>query len=166
MGVARAVALSANAHTNVDLRSWREKLSSAPVRFAWFPEGLFVVRAMTGETSLLGARVLAIDGIDPEALEREAARYFAGTPEYVRAANPVLLESPDALNVMHPEASAEALVLAVEDGAGRAGDRLEFWAEGTPARLPNSRIRIGVSTGFHDWVHGCRALRCYWPDFF
>ena len=67
---------------------------------------------------------------------------------------------------MHPEASAEALVLAVEDGAGRAGDRLEFWAEGTPVRLPNSRIRIGVSTGFHDWVHGCRALRCYWPDFF
>ena len=45
MGVARAVALSANAHTNVDLRSWREKLSSAPVRFAWFPEGLFVVRS-------------------------------------------------------------------------------------------------------------------------
>jgi hypothetical protein len=47
----------------------------------------------------------------------------------------------------------------------RAGDRLAFWAEGTPARLPNSGIEIGVSTGYHDWAHGCRELRCWWPNF-
>jgi hypothetical protein len=25
---------------------------------------------------------------------------------------------------------------------------------------------VTIATGFHDWAHGCRELRCYWPDFF
>jgi hypothetical protein len=331
--VAAAVALSDNAHTNVDAVSWRAKLASSPVRLAWFPEGLFVVRAMAGHEDLLGARVLAIDGRSPEALLREAATYFAGTAAYVRTASPLLLESPPALNALHADASAAHLDLRVEDAAGRArdvrvdavpparapkaskpgrilspvpladevpgqwrslldpapalpslrepqhathaetlaggstlylhlwrvrnesgerladrigtalgpadappwrrivldlrfdaggdypdayaalrsipgrlaregrlmiltdettfsaaiiaavlarhftgpravvvgsgpGDRLEFWAEGIPARLPNSGIEIGVSTGYHDWSHGCRELRCWWPNFY
>jgi hypothetical protein len=333
MGVASAVALSGNAHTNVDATSWRAKLASSPVRFAWFPEGLFVVRAMAGHEDLLGARVLAIDARAPDALAREAAAYFAGTAAYVRTASPLLLESPPALNVLHPDASPAHLDLRVEDAAGRTrdvrldalapaeapkatkpgrilspvpladeapgrwralldpaarvpslaepqhvshaetlaggsalylhlwrvrnepgeriadriraaigppdappwrrivldlrldaggdypdvydalraiprrlapegrlmiltdettfsaaiiaavvarhfagpravvvgagpGDRLEFWGEGIPARLPNSGIEIGVSTGYHDWSHGCRELRCWWPNFY
>jgi hypothetical protein len=332
LGVAEAVALSGNAHTNVDLASWREKLAAAPVRLAWFPEGLFVIRARAGHEGLLGARVLAIDGFAPERLEREAGRYFAGTAEYLRSVSHVALESPAVLHALHPEASAERLALRLRDRAGverevvldalapraapravkpgrlrspvpledeRAGewhamlepgasppslrgpqhatyattldprtlylhlwqvrdlrgeriadriaralgppesppwerivldlrfdaggdyptvygalrelarrlaprgrlliltdettfsaaiiaavlakhfagpravvagstpgDRLEFWAEGTPARLPNSGIRIGVSTGYHDWAHGCRSLACWWPNFY
>ncbi|HXS52982.1 MAG TPA: hypothetical protein VN782_10660 [Usitatibacter sp.] len=332
LGVAQAVALSGNAHTNVDLASWREKLAALPVRLAWFPEGLFVIRAATGNESLLGARVLAIDGYAPEALEGEAARYFAGTREYLRSVSHVALESPAVLHALHGKASTDRARLRVRDAAGverevdlaalpaaqapravkpgrlrspvaladeapgawhallggraippslrgpehvtyataldgrtlylhlwqvrdephepiasriahalgdastppwkrivldlrfdaggdyptvygalrdlarrlapdgrlliltdettfsaaiicavlakhfagpRAvivgspvGDRLEFWAEGTPATLPNSRIRIGVSTGYHDWAHGCRALACWWPNFY
>jgi hypothetical protein len=332
LGVAKAVALSGNAHTNVDLVSWREKLDAVPLRFAWFPEGLHVIRTHTGEAALLGARVLAIDGFAPERLEEEARAYFAGTREYVHSVSHVLLESPAALHALHPEASADRLALRVRDasgaerevevaavaaaGAPRAvkpgrlrspvpladerpgewrtllegkpvpaslrgpghvtyathvaagtlylhlwqvrdepheriaariaqalgseadppwrrivldlrfdaggdyptvyapmralprrlapdgrlliltdettfsaaiitavlakhfvgeratvvgaapGDRLAFWAEGTPARLPNSGIRIGVSTGYHDWAHGCRELRCWWPNFY
>jgi hypothetical protein len=332
LGVAAAVAVAGNAHTSVDAVSWRAKLSSAPVRLAWFPEGLFVVRAMTGHEDLLGARVRTIDGLDPEALEREAARFFPGPEENVRALGPALLESPAALHALHPEASAGELVLEVQEAVGtrrvalaavragqgpaatkpgrvlsperlddeapgawhalldaarapaslrdpghsiyatslgdghtlylhawrirdepgtpigsrmrralgdagtppwqrivldlrfdaggdylavyealrelpgrladrgeleilvdettfsaaiisavlarhfagprarvvgsRVGDRLAFWAEGTPAVLPHSGIRIGVSTGFHDWAHGCRALRCWWPNLY
>lgn len=333
LGVAAAVALSGNAHTAVDLESWRAALASAPVRLAWFPEGLFVVRAMAGHEALLGMRVTAIDGIDPAQLLAEAARYFPGTPERVRAASPALLESPAALHALHPAAPADALVLDVADAAqaqqrvalpavapaaaaragkpgwtlapeplpgeapgawrtqldagtappslrgrvrsayattldggrtlylhlwqirddahapiaaeirdalggtsappwqrivldlrldeggdyptvydairalprrlapggvldiltdgttfsaaiitavlarhyaaGRTrvvgspvGDRLAFWAEGTPAVLPNSRIGIGVATGYHDWARGCRELRCWWPNFY
>ena len=332
LGVAKAVALSGNAHTNVDLVSWREKLAAVPLRFAWFPEGLYVIRARTAEATLLGARILAIDGIAPERLEQEARAYFAGTREYVHSVSHVLLESPAALHALHPEASADRLALRVRDASGaerdvevaavaaasapravkpgrlrspvpladerpgewrallearpvpaslrgpghvtyatrldagtlylhlwqvrdepreriaariaralgseadppwrrivldlrfdaggdyptvyasmralprrlapdgrlliltdettfsaaiitavlakhfvgaRAtvvgsppGDRLAFWAEGTPARLPNSGIRIGVSTGYHDWAHGCRELRCWWPNLY
>jgi hypothetical protein len=333
LAIASAVALSDNAHTNVDAISWRARLASSPVRFAWFPEGLFVVRATTAHQDLLGARVLAIDGREPELLQREARPYFAGTAAYLRAASPLLLESPPALHALHPDASPEHLDLRVEDASGAArevrldavpperapkaskpgrilspvpladekpgewralldaatpppslrepgrvthaetlaggatlylhlwrvrdesgerlarriaralgpdeappwkrivldlrfdaggdypdayvalkrlarrlapdgrlailtdettfsaaiiaavlarhfagpravvvgsepGDRLEFWAEGVPARLPNSGIEIGVSTGYHDWSHGCRELRCWWPNFY
>ena len=333
LGVAAAVALSGNAHTSVDAEVWRATLASSPVRFAWFPEGLYVVRAMTGHEDLLGVRVGAIDGLDPVTLLGEAARYVPGTPERVRAVSPALLESPAVLHALHPQAPADALVLDVEDAvhgarrvslpavaprdapravkpgwtlapeplpgeapgawhalldartapaslrgrdrsaysatleggrtlylhlwqirddaaapiaseirhalgaagtpawphivldlrfddggdyptvydaihalpgrlapdgrldvlvddttfsaaiitavlarhwaAGRArvvgspaGDRLAFWAEGTPLTLPNSRIRIGVATGYHDWAHGCRAWRCWWPNLY
>ncbi len=115
LGVAAAVALSGNAHTSVDAEAWRATLASSPVRFAWFPEGLYVVRAMTGHEDLLGARVGAIDGLDPVTLLGEAARYVPGTPERVRAVSPALLESPAVLHALHPQAPADALVLDVED---------------------------------------------------
>ena len=48
----------------------------------------------------------------------------------------------------------------------RPGDRLAFWAEGTSIDLPNSKIAIDISTGYHDWAKGCREVRCYWPNYF
>jgi hypothetical protein len=124
MGVAEAVALSGNAHTNVDLGAWRERLNSAPVRFAWFADGLYVVRAMAPYAALLGARVLAIDGHDPAALAAETGRFIGGTAERNRATSPLLLESPQALHEMHAEAPDDRLLLRLrgDDGAERAVD--------------------------------------------
>jgi hypothetical protein len=124
MGVAEAVALSGNAHTNVDLGAWRERLNSAPVRFAWFADGLYVVRAMAPYAALLGARVLAIDGHDPVVLAGETGRFIGGTPERHRATSPLLLESPQALHEIHPEAPDDRLQLRlrVDDGTERVVD--------------------------------------------
>lgn len=333
MGVAAAVALADNAHTNLDAAAWRERLNSAPVRFAWFAEGLYIVRAMAPHAALLGARVLAIDGYDPAQLDRETGRYFGGTREHAHVASTLLLESPQALHELYPQAPDDRLVLSVEDGGApraielpavtsadapaaarpgrllstaplagekpgewktlldparevpeslrdpehlfytarlgegrvlymhpwrisngfdpgvgraidaavgpasdppwqrivldlrfndggeyptvyraiqalarrldpagrlviltdnttfsgaiitaalakhfagarativgeRAGDRLAFWAEGNAIELPNSRIKVNTSTGYHDWARGCRELRCYWPNFY
>lgn len=49
------------------------------------------------------------------------------------------------------------------------GDYSQFWAEAA-ARivLPNSGIRIGYATGYHDWQHGCSladVLVCYPPNY-
>lgn len=121
MGIAQAVATSGNAHTNVDLAAWRERLNSAPVRLAWFADGLYVVRAMAPHATLLGARVLAIDGRDPAVLAREAGRFIGGTPERNRATSPLLLESPQALHEMHPDAPDDRLQLRLrgDDGMER-----------------------------------------------
>ncbi|SDN51052.1 hypothetical protein SAMN05216328_12840 [Ensifer sp. YR511] len=35
------------------------------------------------------------------------------------------------------------------------GDRMQFWAEGGVATLPNSKLAIQYTTGFHDWENGC-----------
>lgn len=328
LGASYAVAAAGNAHTNVDARAWREQLSSVPVRFEWFAEGLHVVRARDAAVGLLGARVVAIDGLDIEALVGEAARYFGGTPEFARTSSLVYLESPEAIHAVHREAPADRLALRIVDLEGRernvdvnalappqrpevsragrllspvplpdedaaawhallsaeqpppslrepghslyatrladgtlylhlwqvrddasgsvgdamrraigdgpwrrivldvrfdrggdyptvyaavrelparlapggrlfvltdpttfsaaiivaalakhfggertvivgepAGDRLAFWAEGNSFELPNSKLRVMTSTGYHDWAHGCRELRCFWPNF-
>lgn len=327
LGVSHAVAAAGNAHTNVDARAWREQLSSAPVRFEWFAEGLHVVRACDEALGVLGARVVAIDGFGIEALVHEAASYFGGTPEFVRTSSLVYLESPEAIHAVHGEAPADRLSLRIVDAEGRqrdvdvpalappqrpevsragrllspvplpdedasawhpllspddvppslreperslyatrpaagmlylhlwqvrddasgrvgdamrnavgatpwarivldvrfdrggdypavyaavrdlpahlapggklivltdnttfsaaiivaalakhfggertvivgerAGDNLAFWAEGNSFRLPNSKLRVMTSTGYHDWAHGCRELRCFWPN--
>lgn len=36
----------------------------------------------------------------------------------------------------------------------RAGDDLQFWAEGGFLSLPNSGLRVHYSDGYHDWRHG------------
>jgi hypothetical protein len=329
LGVSEAVAAADNAHTNVDSRAWREQLSSVPVRFEWFAEGLYVVRARNGASGLLGARILAIDGFEPGVLVREAARFFGGPETFVRTSSLVYLESPEALHAVHPDAPLDRMVLRLigadglertaeiaalpapqrpevskagrlyspvplpdetsdwrtvldfaapiplslrgpdrsvyslpldeatlyvhvwqlrDDPSGKVGeeieravgvgarwrrivldvrfdrggdfpwaydqvrrlpehlapdgrilvleddttfsaaiivaalakhfggerttligegpgDRLEFWAEGNAFALPNSKLRIMTSTGYHDWAHGCRELRCYWPNY-
>jgi hypothetical protein len=45
-----------------------------------------------------------------------------------------------------------------------AGDREVFWAEGGRVMLPNSGIRVGYATAYHDWRNGCGLsdlLICY-----
>ena len=331
LAVSEAVALARNAHTNVDQRAWRVQLASVPVRFEWFSEGLFVVRATADGVPLLGARVLEVDGTAPEAYVETMARFVGGTHEYARTSSLVLLESPEALHALDANAPADRLRLRVADAAGverdveipalpppqppalpkpgrlyspipldgeegwrtlldpaaalpyslrepakvvhaerldgqtlymhlwqvrdvegqpqlartmrealgrdrdprwrrivldlrfdaggdypavfngiarigrrlapdgkllvltdnttfsaaiiaaalakhfagpratlvgeRPGDALAFWAEGSSFILPNSKLRILTSTGYHDWAHGCRELRCYWLNF-
>jgi hypothetical protein len=118
MGVAEAVAHTGNAHTNVDLGAWRERLDSVPVRLAWFTDGLYVVRATAPYAALLGARVLAIDGRDPATLASETGRYIGGTPERNRATSPLLLESPQALHEMHPDAPDDRVSLRLRGDDG------------------------------------------------
>lgn len=118
MGVAKALAAADNPHTNVERAYWRACLNSAPVRLEWFEEGLHIVRARPDFADLLGARVVAIDGMAPELLVREASRYFGGPPEHGRVSSLLVLESPQALHVLHPEAPADRLVLALDDGSG------------------------------------------------
>jgi hypothetical protein len=334
MGIAEAVARANNGHTILKSSAWRERLNSSPVRLAWFSDGLYVIRAMTPYVALLGRQVLTIDGLDPAALDHESTRYFGGTPEHAHAWNTIVMESPQALHVMHPQAPDDRLSLRLLDGQGqeqtvelppvlpkdalpssvparllspvplrteppggwhtvldskqnlppslrepgrslyttllsegrvlylhlwtigdedvapvgaviraaaggpgdppwqqiildlrfntggdytrvyqaiktlpqriapngrlriltdnttfsaalvsaawakyfggkrasivgeKVGDRMTFWAEGLPVRLPNSGITIYIATGYHDWARGCRELRCYWPNYY
>jgi hypothetical protein len=50
------------------------------------------------------------------------------------------------------------------------GDHARFWAEAaTRIVLPNSGLRVGYATGYHDWENSCslRQIRtCYLPNYF
>jgi hypothetical protein len=41
------------------------------------------------------------------------------------------------------------------------GDPLEFWAEGSPIRLPQSGALIGVATERHNYMTGCQESDCH-----
>ena len=125
MGVAKALAAADNPHTNVERAYWRAYLNSAPVRLEWFDEGLFIVRARKEFEPLLGSRVVAIDGMAPELLVRDAWRYFGGPPEHGRVSSLLVLESPRALSVVYPQAPSDRLVLSLDDGKG-GGTRVEL----------------------------------------
>jgi hypothetical protein len=115
MGIARALAVADNPHTGVERGFWRAYLNSAPVRFEWFAEGLFVVRARQDHAGLLGKRVVAIDGMAPELVVRDASRFFAGPPEHGRVSSLLVIESPEALHNIYPPAPADRLVLSLDE---------------------------------------------------
>ena len=127
MGVAKALAVADNPHTNVERAFWRAYLNSAPVRFEWFDEGLFIVRSQAAHSALLASRVLAIDGMSPELIVRDASKYFGGPPEHGRVSSLLVMESPQALHAIYPDAPDDRLVLSVDDGSGRAA-RVELAA--------------------------------------
>jgi len=120
MGIAKALAVADNPHTNVERAYWRAYLNSAPVRFEWFDEGLFVVRASRQFAELLGSRVVAIDAMAPELIVRDASKYFGGPPEHGRVSSLLVMESPQALHNIYDEAPADRLVLQVVEGDGNA----------------------------------------------
>ena len=120
MGIAKAVAVSDNPHTNVERAYWRAYLNSAPVRFEWFEEGLFVVRARGEQANLLGMRVLAIDGMSPELIVRDASKYFGGPPEHGRVSSLLVMESPQALHAIYPQAPADRMALSLGEGGAIA----------------------------------------------
>jgi hypothetical protein len=146
LGVAHAVAQSGNAHTAVDANLWREMLERAPVSFAWFPDGLRIVRVAAGHEELLGARVIALDGEDPQAWLPRVARYVPGIPQHVRAVSPLFLEAPAALHAMDARAPAGRMTLAVmQDGAAPRAVTLEALpVHPGPERLPNGGVARNV----------------------
>ena len=47
------------------------------------------------------------------------------------------------------------------------GDRERMWGETVSMMLPNSKLRMTLATGLHDYENGCYDIsRCFWPDFF
>jgi len=157
MGIARALAVADNPHTNVERAYWRAYLNSAPVRFEWFDDGLFVIRARETQESLLGFRVAAIDGMSPELIVRDASHYFGGPPEHGRVSSLLVMESPQALHVIYPEAPPDRLALSLDDGSGRvanvelpAVDPHDAPPVVRPGRLLSPESDLGEKAG--EWV--------------
>ncbi len=115
MGVARALAATDNAHSMPVLFHW---LRVAPARFHWFSDGLYVIRSAAGPPSLVGGRVIAIDGRPVDYWQSRLASVIAGNRARRRALSAFYLTSPDALAALEraPERSALALTFEAADG--------------------------------------------------
>ena len=66
LAIARAVAAADNGHSNIWLAKFSRAHGRIPLRFYWFSDGLYVVRAQPELSDLVGARLLAVNGVDVE----------------------------------------------------------------------------------------------------
>jgi hypothetical protein len=116
MAVSRLVALGGNAHTTVYKKQRASRFGRAPVRFAWFSEGLYIVRATGPAAVLVGSRVVTIDGRSVEQALAELRPYLSGTAERARDDSPPLLECPPLLQAIWPDTDGIHLTVGLEDG--------------------------------------------------
>ena len=115
MAVSRLVALAGNAHTTVYKKQRASLFGRAPLRFAWFADGLYIVRATGPADGLLGRRVVTIDGRPVEQALAELRPYLSGTAERARDDSPPLLDCPPLLQAIWPETDGVHLNVGLED---------------------------------------------------
>ncbi len=96
--ITRATATSGNGHTRVFLMRQGNYLNRLPIRFYWFSNGLFVVKATANFSETLGTRVMAINGNPTEELMSRMWALIPGSDSWVFYKSSYLLNSPDFLH--------------------------------------------------------------------
>jgi len=129
MAVSRLVALAGNGHTTVDKKQRAGTFPRAPLRFAWFADGLYVVRATGSADHLIGRRVMTIDGRPVERALIELAPYLSGTIERARIDSVLLLDCPALLRVIWPDTDGLHLAVGLDDGTAAQFDIMPPAAE-------------------------------------
>jgi hypothetical protein len=95
--LARAVALSGNAHTRLYLVRNRTEVRRLPIRVWWFRDGLYVVRATAEHKELLGCRVEAIGGMKADAVAEKVRGIKSGNASWQRYMSSYMLTSAEIL---------------------------------------------------------------------
>ena len=116
MAVSRQVALAGNAHTTVYKKQRASLFGRAPVRFAWFVDGLYVMRATGAGEHLLGHRIMSIDGHPVDQALAALRPYLSGTAERARDDSPPLLDCPPLLQAIWPDTDGLRLTVGLDDG--------------------------------------------------
>jgi hypothetical protein len=154
MGIARAVAAADNGHTNLLGAAWGLTLDSIPLRFYWFAEGLFTVKAAPEHADLLGARVRTIAGRTPEELVRSFRSFVGGNAALARELSIHLMESPGALRAIGVQSSTSSVELALET---LTGDLVERTVEAVPTPVSGPPPESTEQTRTFD------PRELYWP---
>jgi hypothetical protein len=75
-----------------------QKLPRLPIRFYWFSDGLYVIRAAEEHADLLGARITEISGVRPEMLVDRMQDLVSGSNSALRYDSIYYLGNPDFLH--------------------------------------------------------------------
>ncbi|MEM7537822.1 MAG: hypothetical protein AAF639_36970 [Chloroflexota bacterium] len=118
MEVAASVALADNGHTNVRIAYLADQLNSLPLRFFWFDDGLYIVRAHAEFAAFIGAQVVAYDGTPPEEIVQHLKQYYGGNEPNVRFNSPYFFASPAAMHGLGVATNPDqvSLTLRLMDG--------------------------------------------------
>lgn len=122
--LARAVALSGNAHTRLYLIRNRTEVRRLPIRVWWFKDRLHVVRATQEEKNLLGCRILKVGGVDVVAATARVRGIMAGNESWQRYMSVYYLTSPDMLFGAGVIPNAEQVAFTMQCGSESRNVRL------------------------------------------
>jgi hypothetical protein len=122
LAIDHLVTLANNGHTSTLASQRASSFGRAQVRFAWFGDGLYIVRAKSDFKDLLAARVLMIDGRDLPAATAAARPYVTGIDRYAKWYSLPLLETPELLHAIWSDADPEVLRLRVLTPEGKQTD--------------------------------------------
>jgi hypothetical protein len=136
VGLARAVALSGNAHTRLYLLRNRSVLRRYPIRLWWFTDGLYVVKTTPEYASLLGAKVERLAGHTPAELRRRVAPLYAGSAAWTDYMSTYTLTSPEILQGLGLIGDDGVAELLVRDRRGRQQQRRLLPLAPQPSRQP------------------------------
>lgn len=117
--LARAVALSGNAHTRLYLMRNRTEVRRVPLRVWWFRDELRIVRAAPEHAALLGCRVTAIGQRDVATAFRRVQDIKPGNASWQRYTSAYFLTSPDILFGAGVIPNPERLPLTIRYGSAR-----------------------------------------------
>lgn len=120
--LAAAVAGAHNAHTRLYLLRNRTVLRRYPVRFWWFGNQLYVIRAHPEQAELLGGRVVTIAGHSVADVAKRVAPLYAANRSWARYMSTYLMTSPEILGGVGLLRGNSELALTVE---ARDGHRVE-----------------------------------------
>ena len=118
LGIASLAAIAGNGHTTVSTGQRAGRFPRIPLRFAWFGEGLFIVRATAAHRELLGAQVEEIDDRTPEDVRAAVRPYISGTEELARPYSTPLFETPVLLHAIWGDAPEGRLALRLRLTSG------------------------------------------------
>ena len=122
LAIDHLITLTNNGHTSTLASQQASSFGRAQVRFAWFADGLYIVRARSASKYLLGAKVLMIDGRDLSATMAATRPYVSGVDRYAKWYSLPLLESPELLHAIWPDADPEVLGMQVLSPDGKQTD--------------------------------------------
>ena len=156
MGVSSAGAVTENGHSGVSMSGTMNRLNSLTVRFYWFDDWLYIVRARAEYADLIGLRVVVYGGAAPEALYPQMDAYFGGNDDFLRQNSASFFAAPASLHAAGLIAEPDEVTL---DLVGLDG---EVSTETLPVEIEPTRFfgaqRNPVSMAYraeddsgHDW---------------
>ncbi|MEM1402915.1 MAG: hypothetical protein AAGG55_06250 [Pseudomonadota bacterium] len=159
LAIAEAIALADNGHTGVTSMPQYTKFATIGARLYNFADGLFVVAANAETADTVGRKVIAVNGMETQALQDKIGRFRGGSAVWRKLHTSYLIESPELLAAAGFGDSSKWVDLTLEDAAGNSRvvrfDALERdVSEEHSWRSAFYTIIPGLSTGESpDWTH-------------
>jgi len=156
MALAAGPAITENGHTKMSLHALMNRLNSLPVRFAWFADGLFIVRARAAHADLIGARVIRYGERDPDAIVAALDPYHGGNDAFRRADSAYFYAAPAGLHAIGLIAEPGRVTLELAGADGEAFSRT-LEVEDAPTRVMRAtahglaQASDAEAESGHDW---------------